>query len=225
MAKNNDNIVLPNTVTPKVWHTRDLYQEYAAFILRNDLQCWGKYNVPAKRKNYWIYKTVKMPSGATKVVEVMNYRRWKQVVTTYFEAAKRRIIFEGAILSLGHLGRIWPKRIERDFTKPRTNWIATMRQPKVLREGKLVPERIIYYTEEDYIRIGWRKNNHYTNEAVYEFKPTNNDGVYGALGFSQEFSRANMSDPMLKFKYEYFPLKDRSPREEVEEEEEQTLEV
>ena len=42
MAKTN-NIVLSNTVTPRTWVQRDLYQEYAAYILKNDPQCWGKY--------------------------------------------------------------------------------------------------------------------------------------------------------------------------------------
>lgn len=207
MAKSNNEIVHPQSRMPHEWNLRDTYQEYAAYILKNDPQCWGKYNIPANRKNYWIYKTV---NG--KIVEVMNYKRWQKIIEAYFESAKRHVIYEGSIFSLGNLGRIAAKRCERNFEKPKINHHATRQQPRVMNgEGRMVAQHIIYYTDPEFLRIGWRKNHVLTNESVYVFLPTR-----GRKGFTTEFSKANTIDPSLRYKYEYFPRHVKKPQEQTE---------
>jgi len=89
MEKSNDNGSMP-IKKPRSWNPRDVYQEYAKFILASDPQCWGKYSTSAGKKNYWIYKTIGQ-GDKTRVVEVMNYPRWKAIMTAYFQSARTRI--------------------------------------------------------------------------------------------------------------------------------------
>ena len=90
-----------------------------------------------------------------------------------------------------------------------------MRQPKIEKDGKLVPETMIYYTDEDYVKIGWVKHHQFTNESMYAFRPASGDERKD--GFREELSRANQQDQLLKFKYEYFPRsRSRKQREQTE---------
>lgn len=189
---------------PRTWNPRDMYQEYAKFILANDPQCWGKYNPGASRKNYWIYKTIEV-RGKPKIVEVMNYPRWKAIMTAYFDAAKERII-EGEGLSMGQLGMIRARRCERNHANRQVDFGATNKRPKVWDEKSqaMKPDITIFFTDDDYVLISWRKYTYYTNEKYYEFEPSNGDKQKD--GFREQFSRANKVNPSLRFRYEYYPL-------------------
>lgn len=192
--------------TPKTWNPRDVYQVYAAFILTNNPQCWGKYNSSAKRKNYWIYMTVVDKQGKPKVVEVMNYRRWKAIMTAYFTSARQAIIYKGEGLSLGHLGLIQAKRVDRNPNNRMIDWGATDKRPRMIGEdGKERPDVYIYFTDKDYVMIGWSKYQHYVNEKMYEFEPSN--GNRKTDGFKEEFVKANKTSPVLRMLYRYFPMK------------------
>lgn len=208
MENNTENVPIKK---PRMWNPQAVYQEYANQVLRDNPQCWGKYSKPAKMKNYWIYMTITVKE-VPKVVEVINYRRWKAIMVAYFESAKQHII-QGGYLTLGErLGYIKARRCERNHAEKRVNFLETMKQPKVLNaEGKMVPEKVILWVDDDYIRISWKKTRQVHNETFYEFKPT--DGDENKAGFSQEFSQANMADPLLKYKYDYYPYI-RFPQEE-----------
>lgn len=218
MAKNNDNnfdLTAPvyddrmPIHKPRTWNPRDVYQAYAAFILANNPQCWGKYNHAAKRRNYWIYMTVVDKQGRPRVVEVMNYRRWKAIMHSYFEAARDAIIFRGEGLSLGHLGMIKAKRIERNLNNKAIDWGATDKRPKVMGDdGKLKPDQYICFVDKDYVMIGWKKYRQFTNEKMYEFEPSNDN--IKKDGFKGQFSSANRQTPALRLLYEYFPMKDKT---------------
>lgn len=188
---------------PRVWNPRDIYQMYAASILQADPQCWGKYNSRARRKNYWIYKTVNVKGKAT-IVEVMNYKRWKRIMHAYFTAARNRMIFFGEGLSLGRLGLIKPRRIERNFSNLMVNWGETQKRPKIEKNGKLVYD-FVYFDDPDYVMLGWRKYRSYTNEQMYEFEPSN--GNRKVDGFKEQFVHANNENKTLKFLYEYIPMR------------------
>lgn len=199
--------------TPKAWTAQAVYQQYALQVLKNNPQCWGKWSIKARMKNYWIYTTIDV-GGVAKIVEVINYKRWRAIVTAYFESAKQHIIQGEAFLLGERLGSIKARRCERNHEEKRVNFLETMKQPKVLNaEGKLVPAKIILWVDDDYIRISWRKTRQVTNETFYEFKPTEGDRTRD--GFSEQFSRANMSDPLLKYKYDYYPyIRDNYPSTE-----------
>lgn len=204
MERSNDIDRMP-IQKPRTWNPRDMYQEYAKFILANDPQCWGKYSQSAKRNNYWIYKTVDR-GGKAKVVEVINYNRWKMMMTAYFESARTRIIEHGEGLSLGgHLGMIQAKRCERNHENKQVNFLETSKRPKIWSEEKqtMVPD-LVYWVDSDYIRISWKKYKYRTNEKYYEFVPSNGDDR--KMGFKDQFSQANMTNPLLKFCYQYYPL-------------------
>lgn len=204
MERSNDIDRMP-IQKPRTWNPRDMYQEYAKYILANDPQCWGKYNTSAGRKNYWIYKTIGK-GDKTRVVEVMNYARWKAMMLAYFESAKIRIIEHGEGLSLGgHLGMIRAKRCERNHLNKQVNFLETAKRPKVWDEQKqkMVPDKLVFWVDADYIQIGWKKYKYRTNEKYYEFEPSSGDD---AKGFKDQFSTANKLNPLLKFCYQYYPL-------------------
>ena len=189
---NNDFIV-----KPKTYLSKDVYIAYATRLLKENPEYWSKYNRPRVMSHYWIYVKRK-----NKVVEVMNFDRWLSIIKTYVTKSMSCII-EGETLVLGHnLGRIAGKHIERNHENKQVNWEETRKQPKILSPvtGKMIPERFIYFTEDYYPRIGWFKTKKLTNETVYEFSPTS-----GKRGFKTTFSKAHRENPLLKFRYQYFP--------------------
>lgn len=192
----------------KTWGIQELYTRYAEYVLANNPQCWGKYSNAVKMKNYWIYTTVK-----NKVVEVINYKRWKAIIHAYFEAAKKYII-QGECFNLGdHLGSIKARCCQRDHRNKMINWEQTMKGPMrrdsegnlLLNErGNPMPEKLVYHIDDHYVRIAWRKTRFITNEGMYEFIPTKGDGK--RTGFRDAFSQANLQDPALKNQYDYYPF-------------------
>jgi hypothetical protein len=206
--KPTENVPL---VTPKVWSRSDLYQAYIHNLLKHNPECWGKTNKPAQIKNFWIYRTQKV-GGKHVVVEVMSFSRWKAMFAAYFAHAKERMINEGEGLVLGTVGEIRIRRLERSFdSKPSVNHNETKKQPRVLRDGKMVPEKIIYFTDEDYLRVGWRKFNRITNEGIYEFVPTSN---HAGTGLKNMVVAANKRNPQLKYIYDFYDRIDFDVRNE-----------
>ena len=65
--------------------------------------------------------------------------------------------------------------------------------------------KVIYYTNDEWCRIGWFKTKSITNESVYEFKPTQ-AGTHKTTGFAAEFSQALIADPLLQYQYLYEPI-------------------
>lgn len=188
-------------VIPKTWNTNDLYQAYAHYILRHNPECWGKHNRSNHMRNYWIYKT-QLIAGKNVIVEVMSFSRWKAMYLTYFTKAKERLIQEGEGLAMGIIGEIRIKRCERSFGEPQIDYYLTSKQPKIEKDGKMVASKIIYRTDEDYLRIGWSKLRRITNETIYEFIPITNKVK---SGFRNMMSAANFANPNLKYIYDYYP--------------------
>jgi hypothetical protein len=132
---------------------------------------------------------------------VLTYDRWFNTMSTYFFKARERIIV-GDRLSLGSLGWLHGKRIERNFRNKALNWKQTLAQPKVFdpAKGKMVPVRKVYFTDPEYCRIGWSNRKKSTE---YRFVPTNSSKQ--RKGFKEQFSLALMANPTLKFRYTYHP--------------------
>lgn len=161
---------------------------------------WAKRNQKKDITNYWVYTTLK--DG--KVVEVINYDRWMNVMNAYFGKARKMIIQGCALHMMGSLGRIEPRCIERNHSNRRINWHETKKQPLVSAgDGKMRYEHIIYFNEDSYVRIGWVKTRRITGERSYEFQPSGNN--INGNGFVQEFSRANKMNPALQLNYPYYP--------------------
>lgn len=120
----------------------------------------------------------------------MTYSTFRAIIEKN-NATAREYITRGMVYSIGMLGYIRPKRIERNFSKPRANWPATAKY----RNDNPGSKVIVYYTDDDYIRIGLDKVTGIRNQHLYEFKPCKD--------FRISFSKANLSNPLLKMNYQY----------------------
>jgi len=183
---------------PQQYSIKHVYEAYAQKLLAAHPTWWGKYEKRVKRKNCNIYS--KEESG--KIILRMSWFIWKEVIESYFFKAKNAII-EGETLRLGaNLGKIRGARIQRDFTKPLVNWHETFTSGLKNEDGSLIK---IYHTEDDYCRIEWVKFGMIPNETNYYFQPAGKNMIT-KKGFKAEFSRALTDDPLLKFKFKYYPI-------------------
>jgi hypothetical protein len=134
---------------------------------------------------------------------VLTYDRWFNIMASYLEQARKSII-DAERLSMGKLGWIHAKRIERNFRNKKINWKETNKQEKVFDQEKqrMVPVRKIYYTGDDYCRVGWSERKGHA--VLYKFIPTYSSRQ--RVGFKQQFSNANIQNPVLKLKYIYYPF-------------------
>lgn len=191
-----------NIVKPKMWTPQEVYQVWAKEQLALNPDYVGRYCQKKSLSNAFLLKKVEH-NGRTMYVEVMSYERWKKIVGNYFFRARKYII-QGEILNMGnYVGIITPRRVERNHANKKVDFARTRLQPKVMRDGKLVPENIIYFTNDSYCRIAWEKTGKLSNETVYEFKPCRGSAEF--QGFRQQFSEALTEDPTLQFRYKYFP--------------------
>jgi hypothetical protein len=189
-------------VRPKVHYLKAIYADYAQRLLAAHPEWWGKYEKKLKLKNCYIY--AKGQNG--KVIEKMSWHLYKEVIERFYHQAKDAII-QGESLRLGaNLGKLRAVRIQRNFSKPKVNWGETYKQNLKDDNGKLIK---IYYTDDDYCRIEWAKVGMIPNEVSYNFSPANKNMETGK-GFKKEFINALNADPLLKFKYKYYPIINRT---------------
>lgn len=187
----------PQGYMPRKHMCIDMYQAYVMKLLKENPSYWSRYDKHIS--NYWIFRTVK-EGGTSRVDTVTSYGEFRSIIEHYFNKAKDAIIM-GATLSMGsQIGYIAARRVERNFSKKIVDFHKTSKQPKG-EDGK--PVMIIYFDDDDWIRIGWEKTQHIPNAGVYKFCPTCDDMRGG--GFKKEFSMANRRNPLLKYKYRYFP--------------------
>ncbi len=183
---------------PTVHYLRTIYLDYAKKLLEAHPEWWSKYEKRLKQKYCYIYA-----KEGNKIVLKMSWHIWKETVESYFHKAKDAII-QGECLTLGHgMGKIQAIRIERNFNKRVVNWNETYKANLRTEDNKL---KRIFYTDEDYCRIAWLKGGFLPNETSYNFDPAERNMASGK-GFKIEFVRALKQDPLLKYRYKYYPLK------------------
>lgn len=181
---------------------------WLAFVkvkLAENPEWWTKYSYSYRWANFSLWK---LYNG--RPVEVMNYTRFNAVIRSYFNRAKKAIINGEAVNMNASVGKICARRVERDFRKPKQNsinWFRTKKQPLVWneKEQKMKYANVIYNGGDEWCRIGWHRTKSITNESVYEFKPTA-PSSNKLWGFQLEFSNALIADPLLKYRYLYFPV-------------------
>lgn len=177
---------------PRTYTAKDIYKEYAKQLLKDNAEWWGKYD--KKMPNYWIYK-----QEGTTVQPMMSYPKFRNIIETYFHRAQKYII-RGEVLSLGNnLGKIGGRRVERNHKNKQVNWAKT----KAMWDRKGEKKGLIYFTDEEWCRIGWNKPGKIKNEKFYRFTPTEGNSRTD-VGFKKLFSAANLADPLLKLQYRYF---------------------
>lgn len=195
---------MPRTVGKKTLVTKDIWIAFATRKLSQNPGWWSRHKKNTK------FFSIGYINGKGERVEFMNYNRYRKNVEYYFDAAKRAIIQGDCINMTAQVGKICAKRVERDFRKKQqqqVDWAKTRKQEKVWNEEKqkMTYPKYIFFTGDDWSRIGWFKNKQITNEAMYEFKPAAPNAERTG-GFKLEFSRAMQEDPMLKYQYLFCPL-------------------
>ncbi len=194
---------MPRTVNKKTYVLLDMWQTYVKKLLADNPEWWSRYE--NFTSNYAVYR-----KAGTRVEEVMNYTRYRKIVENYLTRAKKAII-NGEAVQFGRVGKICARRVERDFRRQRqrkVDWGKTRKQELVWSEEKqkLCYVKVIYYTTDDWCRIGWNRADLVTNENLYEFKPSS-ESHDKKTGFEMEFSQALIKDPLLKYQYLYYPIK------------------
>jgi hypothetical protein len=194
------------TQGPNTYHLKDIWESYAATLLAANPEWWGtKYN---KVQNYYLYRKYNDSiTGRKIVIEVFTYAKFREICETYFELAKEAIIKGEALDMTSGVGKICARRVQRNHTHKTINYARTKLQPKVWSDehGKEIRKKIIYYTNDDWCRIGWHKFGKMKNETVYEFTITKNSKE--GICFNQQLDKALKANPLLKYKYLYYPLK------------------
>jgi len=147
-----------------------------------------------------------------KVKEIMDYKTFRGIIERFFDQAKKAII-EGEAVQIPCMGAIAAKRISRDFRKEQKDidWGRSIAKgSEKLENGRMSPDKLYYYTNDDYCRIAWWKPK-IANISVYRFEPTNKSSGTRedckTKGFKTQFSEALDQDPFLKFRYIFGPLR------------------
>lgn len=193
------------------YHLNDIWQRYVLQLLAANPD-WSTGRNPKAfkdyRKNYYVYRPYDKfdTKLRNKRVEVMNFGKFSEIVETYYSRAKIAII-QGEALVLGNrLGKIHIERIERSFKKKKVDFAKTKKYPKVLdpETGKMKREVVVYFTDDDWSRIAWKKTGTIPNQTVYQFRPT--QALKNRKGFSQMLADALAENKLLKYRYIYRPL-------------------
>lgn len=191
----------PPVYVPYKNYCQDMYQAYVAKLLKEHPEYWTRYD--KRMSHYWVYRKGKV-AGKNIVETVISYGQFREIIETYYLIAGDYII-QGGTLNLGaNLGSIEARRVERNFSNPVVNQWETMKQPKDPITGR--PVKIIYYDDDDWIRIGWIKSGKITNYMVYDFCPAPKNATGGGKGLKYRFSQANIMNPLLKFRYTFYPF-------------------
>jgi hypothetical protein len=193
---------------PKTYYMKDIWEHYALSLLQANPEWCGMTKPSNPIKNYYIYRKY-IENGKPRVEEILSYETFRGVMETYFELAKEKIIAGECLDMTSGVGKIAPRRIQRNHGRKTINYARTKLQPKVWSEehGREIRKKIIYYTNDDWCRIGWHKFAKIKNESVYEFSITRNNKEYCKnLSFNQQLNIALKANPLLKYKYIYYPL-------------------
>jgi len=173
----------------------DMYMWYVKKLCASDETLKTESDQLLKRKG--IVVVYRMLKGKKQIY--ITYTMFKNILE-HNNTLAREAVIEGQIYNLGQsLGHLRARRIERDFSKPTVNVVATMNYWRDHPEKR--PQVKIYFLDDDYVRIAWHKSSSSTgvrNLTVYDFKPCKD--------FRVEFGQSSIKRPLLKFKYLYFPL-------------------
>ena len=192
-------------------HLRHIWQEYVKMLLAANPDWSTGCNSNATRgarSNFRVYRPYDQFDQKLrfKKVEVINYEQFVQIVTDYFERARKAVV-QGEVVNLGHrLGKLCMTRVERNFSLKTVDFAETKKQPLVVDPvtGKTKRARVIYLIDKEWYKVNWIKFRSIPNEVFYEFAPTRN--TKSGEDFVTERKRALLKDPKLKYKYLYMPV-------------------
>jgi hypothetical protein len=180
-----------------------MWKAYVKKLLNEHPEYYTKINRNSQVSSFYVYTTIKDSNKKSIGFCIIDYSQFRTIVSQFLERTRYEII-HGNSVSIPGCGRIAATRIERDFRSKRKmkDWKKTMASGKNAETGKY--NKVYYYTNDDYCRIGWFKTSYITNITMYEFIPTQS-GMCGP-GFKEEFSKAIDADPFLKYRFIFSPL-------------------
>lgn len=146
--------------------------------------------------------------SGNRVVQVIDYAQFRAISERLFSTAKNAII-RGEAFNLPHCGKVYVKRIQRDFRSKKrpVDWARTMRlNTEFDQTGKRIYKKLYFFSDDDYLRVAW-VGAEIPNQTCYEFLPAHGDPKRNA-GFKLELAMANKKDKLLKYQYLFCPLKD-----------------
>lgn len=202
------NRMLPGTQrlgTKPVLHSlRDMYAFYARSLLK--IHPEYKFIKGKKIKGRYVEISAVYKIGASGGNErIMTYELFKSIMNIYFRKAQDAIIQGETLNMLNGVGYIQSVRVERDHSKKAVDWKSSYELgEKNPVTGKL---KLVYFTDDDWCRIGWQKHGLLNNETAYVFIPSETGS--SGTGFKNQFVKALKANPLLKFAYKYCP---RSPQ-------------
>lgn len=163
-------------------------------------------------KNFELKKK-ELQKDITKVKKIMDYILFKKILKAYNTKAGDRIINGEKFNLLNGLGYILGKRIERTHSNQKVDWGETNKLRDLTGElpidAKTGKKKLIYFIDDEYCRVGWKKVHGIKNISVYGFEPAGGETGKGfGKGFKKKFSKAINDNPLLKLKFEYFPICD-----------------
>jgi len=175
----------------------DVYKAWCLKRIKEDPELTLIYDYNFKRSGVKILYRGRISRQGQRTREegriIMTYALFRRILETYNKMAADMIV-EGTIFNLGsRLGNIRARRLGRNFNKLQPNFEETRK----LRQTE--PDHpIVYYTDEDYCKICWKKSCQITNETFYSFDSSNS-------GLKRKFINANKANPVLKYNYPFTP--------------------
>ena len=123
----------------------------------------------------------------------LTYKEYNEIIRAFNRNAIEHILNGGTLAMGERLSSLYIKKVERDHTKPRVNWPATMRQQK---ETGIM--RYIYYTDNHWFHWHWSKSYcTIPNKTVYYFKTTR-----GETGNRKKLHRLLKSSKLAQHKFQ-----------------------
>lgn len=187
--------------TKPIMHSlRDMYAYYAKGLLKAHPDYKFIKGKKVKGRYIEISAVYRIgPNGGNE--KVMTYELFKRIMHCYYKKAQEAIIAGKVVNMLNGVGYIQAVRVERDHKKKAVDWQSSHelneRNPE---NGKL---KLVFFTDDDWCRVGWQKHGRLNNETAYEFVPSETGST--DKGFKNQFVKALKSNPLLKFQYKYCP--------------------
>ncbi len=179
---------------PKNHTVVDMYKAWCARELAAHPNYFEKYDNFTKSAAWCGRIRVIYKKENGKDVMVMSYTMFRLIIEMYNKYAAEAII-HGHRFDLGSkLGYLFPARVERSFTRPKFDVVATVHKRKI---DPTHPA--IYHLSPDYCMVKWQKAYKTPNESVYTF-------ISAHHTFKKDFSMANKNNPILKSNYKFLPL-------------------
>lgn len=196
-------------------HTiKDIWKKYVLEVLsQNHTFVCGKRKSDAY---YYLYRKERGDNGLITLTEVMNYKTFRDIITEFFMLGKEAVIQGYCLDFIGRLGKLCAWRVERNHNIRRLDFKSTQSSETIWDEKtQSYIKKMVFFTDDDWVKIGWHKYKYLKNRNLYKFNITKNNLKNRGQSFNNALTIALKENPDLKYKYLFFPLKKNKPKKDV----------